>query len=268
MTAGSRIPGFGSEPARRPQYRRRFGLSSDAVRPIFGDVARSHPALVPAPAGGSPAPMPRELAVYQPGLSAPKRFVARLGTSGTVRIGLRPKPVSTKGLIAVSGGAVVGMMVAQPLDAVTFLAPLYGLVLGLGGGAVGWRAIRGRGAVTIEIDAWRPQLDAIDRILQNADLIGQPFASPPALRVALHSALWHAVNAVGQPGDADVLAAFDHQLEALRRATENALVELESPSIDARKAAVSERLADAVSEIELLTGPHRHEIATCDDTIP
>jgi hypothetical protein len=146
-----------------------------------------------------------------------------------------------KGLVSVSAGALGGMMLAQPFDALTFVAPLYGLVLG-----------------TIVVDEWRPQLEAIGRILANADRIGQPFASPAALRVALHSALWHAVQAMGQPGDFDVLFAFDEQLAALRQATEATLVELESPSIEARKAAVSERLAAAVSELQTiptLTGP-------------
>ena len=45
--------------------------------------------------------------------------------------------------------------------------------------------------------------------------------------------------------------AFDEQLAALRDATEATVAELESPSIADRKAAVSERLAAAVSELEL-----------------
>lgn len=72
------------------------------------------------------------------------------------------------------------------------------------------------------------------------------------------------MSAVGEPGDADVLLAFDEQLEALRGATEATLAELESPSIAARKAAVTERLAAAVTEIGL-TPPYLHEIATCED---
>jgi hypothetical protein len=206
--------------------------------------------------------MPQALAVYDPGLSRRGRLVARLGTSRMVTVGLRPRPVSAKGLATVSVGAVLGMMLAQPFDALTYVAPLYGLMVGGVGGAVGWRAVKGRGAVTIIVEQWRPQLDSIGRILQNADLLGQPFASPRALRVALHNALWHAVTAAGQPGDFEVFVAFDHQLTALRHATEATVAEVESPSIEARKAAVSERLAAAVSELvpepalpEPATGP-------------
>jgi hypothetical protein len=157
--------------------------------------------------------------------------------------------VSTKGLVAVCSGAVAGMMLAQPFDVVTYLAPLYGLVVGGVGGGAGWKAVRGRRATTITLEQWRPRLEAINRILHDADRIGQPFVSPPGLRRALHSALWHAAGAVGQPGERDVLGAFDEQLTALRRATEASLVELESPSIAARKADVSERLAAAVTEL-------------------
>jgi hypothetical protein len=169
-----------------------------------------------------------------------------------------------KALVSVSIGAVGGMMLAQPFDVVTFLAPVYGLVAGTTAGATGWAIVRRRRATVIVVDDWRPQLEAIGRILANADRIGQPFASPAALRVALHSALWHAVQAMGQPGDFDVLFAFNEQLAALRRTTEATLVELESPLIEARKAAVSERLAAAVSEIQMhptLIGPTR----TSDD---
>jgi len=206
--------------------------------------------------------VPQALAVYEPGLSGRQRLLARLGTSRTVTWGLSPRPVSTKGLGAVGVGAVAGMMLAQPFDALTFVAPFYGLILGGAGGALGWMAVRGRRATTIAVDDWRPQLDSIGRILRNADRIGQPFVSPRALRVALHAALWHAVNAVGQPGDHAVILAFDEQLAALQGVTEATLVELESPSIDARKAAVSERLAAAVSEIELPV--HVHDTATGD----
>jgi hypothetical protein len=54
-----------------------------------------------------------------------------------------------------------------------------------------------------------------------------------------------------------VLGAFDQQLAALRQATESTLLELEAPLIEARKAAVSERLATAVNEIEFTTGSGR-----------
>jgi hypothetical protein len=202
--------------------------------------------------GAATEVLPQALAIFEPGLSAPQRFLARLGTSRTVTVGIHPRPVSTKGLVSVGVGSVAGMMLAQPFDAVTFLAPVYGLVIGTVGGAAGWVAIRGRRATTIVVDEWRPQLDAISRILQNADRIGQPFASPRALRVTLHSALWHAVTAMGQPGDFDIIMAFDQQLTALRAATEATLAELESPSIEARKAAVTERLAAAVLDMELL----------------
>ena len=116
---------------------------------------------------------------------------------------------------------------------------------------MGWRAVSRRRALTIEVDQWRPQLDAIGRILGNADRIGQPFISPRALRATLHGALWHAVSAADQPGGDEVLATFDAQLTALRQATESTLAELESPSIAARKADVSERLAAVVGELQL-----------------
>jgi hypothetical protein len=202
--------------------------------------------------------MPDALALYEPGQSRRQRLLTRLGTSRTVTLGAGSRPVAMKGLVSVSAGALGGMMLAQPFDAVTFVAPLYGLVLGTMVGAATWTALRRRRATTVVVDDWRPQLEAIGRILANADRIGQPFASPAALRVALHSALWHAVQAMGQPGDFDVLFAFNEQLAALRRATEATLLELESPSIEARKAAVSERLAAAVSELQTiptLTGP-------------
>ena len=194
---------------------------------------------------------PAALALFQPGASRFRRVLARLGTSRTVVLGPHGRPVTMKGLAAVSAGGLVGMMAAQPFDALTFVAPLYGLAAGAAGAGVGWRAVRGRRAVTIEVEQWRPQLDAISRILANADRIGQPFVSPPALRTALHAALWHAVGAVDQPGGDEVLATFDAHLAALRQATETTLVELESPSITARKADVSDRLAAVVGELQL-----------------
>lgn len=209
--------------------------------------------------------MPYALAVYEPGLSGRQRFLAHLGTSRTVTLGVRPRPVSTKGLVSVSVGAVAGMMLAQPFDALTFVAPLYGLILGAVGGAAGWTAVRGRRATTITVDEWRPQLEAIGRILKNVDHIGQPFASPPALRIALHGALWHAVNAMGEPGAHQVLSAFDEQLTALGQATEQTLEELESPTIAARKAAVSERLADAVRELQLTAPMELQQIVAADE---
>ncbi len=246
---------------RRTGYLLRFGLPADAVRPLFAAVARRGPSSGhgPAPTGADDGPV--ALAVYEPGLSGPRRFLARLGTSRKVTVGFYPRPVSAKGLASVGIGAVAGMMLAQPFDALTFVAPVYGLVLGAAGGAAGWVALRGRRATTIAVDDWRPRLEAISRILQNADRIGQPFASPEALRVALHGALWHAVTAVGQPGDDEVLRAFDEQLTALRRTTDATLIELEAPSIAQRKAAVSERLADAVSEIDLTAPVDFHGIA-------
>lgn len=233
------------------EYRRRFGLPAAAVLPLFGQWAPGpHPALR-TPVGSGADAMPQALVLFEPGLSGRRRLVARLGTSRTVTIGIGTRPVRLKGLVAVGVGAVAGTILAQPFDSVTFVAPLYGLVVGGVGAGVGWSALSGRGSTTIEVEVWRPQLDAICTVLRNADRIGQPFASPPALRSALHSALWHAVSAVGEPGDDDVLHAFDDQLEALRVATESALAELESPSIEARKASVSERLAAAVDEMRL-----------------
>ncbi len=221
------------------------------MRPLVGASPGNRPPLVAGPWGAGVDDVPFALVVYEPGLSRRQRLLVRMGTSRTVAFGVHPRPVSTKALVSVSVGAVAGMMLAQPFDTVTFLAPLYGLGIGAVGGAGAWLAVRGRRATTIAVADWRPQLDAIDRILRNADRIGQPFASPRALRAALHSALWHAVNAVGQPGDHDVLGAFDEQLAALADATEATLAELESPSIADRKAAVSERLAAAVRELEL-----------------
>jgi hypothetical protein len=165
------------------------------------------------------------------------------------------RPVSLKALAFVSVGAVTGTIVAQPFDPVTFLAPLYGVVAGAVGAGVAWLAVKGRWSTTIGVEEWRPQLDAIGDTLRNADRIGQPFVSPAALRAALHSALWHAADAAGQAGGRDVVAAFGAQLDALRATTESALGELESPSIAARKAAVSERLAAAVDELTLPPGP-------------
>jgi hypothetical protein len=264
MTAKSGGPARRHMRARRPQYRRRFGLAADAVHPLFSDVNGARPRSALAPRGGAFEATPDALAVFEPGMSATQRFLARLGTSRKVDVAFSPRPVSLKGVFSVGLGGVAGMMLAQPFDVVTFMAPLFGLVVGSVGGAMGWVALRGRRATTIEVETWRPQLDAIARILQNADHIGQPFASPSALRVALHSALWHAINAVDQPGDQDVLIAFDEQLVALQGATEATLVELESPSIAARKAAVSERLADAVSEFDVAPLANIHEIATGD----
>lgn len=250
----------------------RFGLSADAVRPLFGNFPAGarladteHPVRRPPwPATAGDAG-PTVLALYEPGISPWRRLLARLGTSRAVTIGLRPRPVSAKGLASVSIGAVAGMMLAQPFDAVTFVAPLYGLALGCAGGAAAWTAVHRRRATTIVVDEWRPQLDTISRILRNADRIGQPFASPPALRVALHGALWHAVHAVGQPGDGDVLVAFDEQLKALGRATDTTLAELESSSIAARKADVTERLAEVVAELELTPARDPHPLATGDE---
>lgn len=265
MTFSPKTTGRRHYRARRPDYRWHFGLGGDAVRPLFGEVPLRPPMPGPARPGTGPDVMPYALAVYEPGLSGRQRFLAHLGTSRTVTLGLRPRPVSTKGLVSVSVGAVAGMMLAQPFDALTFVAPLYGLVIGAVGGAAGWTAVRGRRATTITVDQWRPQLEAISRILQNVDRIGQPFASPPALRVALHGALWHAVNAMGQPGDHQVLAAFDEQLRALGHATENTLEELESPTIAARKAAVTERLADAVRDLELMAPTDLAPIVAVDE---
>jgi hypothetical protein len=200
---------------------------------------------------------PDALAVYEPGSTRGQRLLARLGTSRTVTVGIGGRPVSAKGLVAVSGGAVAGMMLAQPFDAMTFVAPLYGLVVGSAVGAGAWMAVSGRRATVIAVDDWQTQLENIGRILADADRIGQPFASPPALRAALHGALWQAVTAVGEPGDGEVLGAFDEQLTALRQATATTLAELESPSIEARKAAVTERLAAAVDELGLLGGRPR-----------
>jgi hypothetical protein len=267
LTRWSRSAAESRRGARRPEYARRFGLSGDAVRPLFGDRPGAAGLRPPPPTGPGVGIdlAPDALAVYQPGLSRRQRLVARLGTSRLVTLGRRPRPLQAKGVLAVGAGAVAGTMLAQPFDPVTYLAPLFGLVIGGVGGAAGWISVRGRGSVTITVEQWRPQLDTISRILRNADRLGQPFASPASLRVTLHSALWHAVEAVGQPGDADVLEAFDHQLAALLRATETALSELESPSIAARKAAVSERLADAVSELEMASSWDLHQIVTGDD---
>lgn len=236
-------------PTRPPDYRRRFGLSADAVRPLFA-VAPGRRPVVGLPRSPGSDPAPDALTVYEPGLSGRGRLLARLGTSRSVVLAPGARPVSMKALVFVGAGAIGGTLCAQPFDSVTFAAPLYGLIVGGTGGAVGWLAVRRRRATTIVVEDWRAQLDAVSHILRNADLIGQPFVSPRALRSALHCALWHAVNAVGQPGDHDVLGAFDEQLAALRQATEATLVELESQSIAARKAAVSERLAAAVSDIE------------------
>jgi hypothetical protein len=267
MTVEPKAPGWHDDRVRRPQYRWYFGLGGDAVRPLFGESARAGAPSVPPLRRVGGDPVPYALAIFEPGLSRPGRVLARLGTSSTVTLGLWPRPVSTKGLVSVSVGAVAGMMLAQPFDIVSFLAPLYGLILGAVGGGAGWVAVRGRRATTITVEQWRPQLEAISRILQNADRIGQPFASAPALRLALHSSLWHAVHAVGQPGEGAVLGAFDEQLTALRQATEATLVELESPSIAARKADVSERLAAAVTDLSL-SAPRDRQAMTTGDEIP
>jgi hypothetical protein len=233
------------------ENRRRFGLPPTAVLPLFGEWGPGPVLGRHAGAGLGVEVMPRALVLYEPGLTRPRRFLARLGTSSTVTLGIGARPVPMKALVSVGVGAVAGTVLAQPFDAVTFVAPLYGLVVGGVGAGLGWTALRGRGSTTIEVERWRPQLEAIGTVLRNADRIGQPFASPQALRSALHSALWHAVNAVGEPGERDVLDAFDEQLGALLTVTGEALVELESPSIEARKASVTERLAAAVEDMRI-----------------
>ncbi len=261
MAMKTRTPRRGVSHVRRPQYSRRFGLSADAVHPLFGEPVRGRPAVAPGPRVDLDCP-PSALALYPAGASRFRRLLARLGTSRTVVLGPHGRPVALKGLVSVSAGALVGMMAAQPFDALTFVAPLYGLVAGATAAGVGWRAVRGRRALTIDVEQWRPQLDAIGRILSHADRIGQPFVSPPALRAALHGALWHAVGAVDQPGGDEVLATFDAQLGALGQATETTLLELESPSITQRKAEVSERLAAVVGELELASADP--PVGACD----
>ena len=59
---------------------------------------------------------PQALAVFAPGQSAYQRFLARLGTSGAVSVGVGTRPVPLKGLVSVCLGAVGGMMLAQPFD--------------------------------------------------------------------------------------------------------------------------------------------------------
>jgi len=189
MTIKTRTPRRGTSHLRSPQDRRRFGLSADAVRPLFGERVPGRPVPPPGLSAGPQVGLdspPAALAVYEPGASRSRRILARLGTSRTVVLGPHGRPVALKGLVSVSAGGLVGMMAAQPFDALTFVAPLYGLVVGAVGSGVGWRAVSRRRAVTIEVEQWRPQLDAIRRILENADRIGQPFVSPPALRAVLH----------------------------------------------------------------------------------
>ena len=242
---------------RRPQYRRRFGLPADAARPLDGPAWRS---LAPSGALSAPVrvvasdPTPAALCLYQPGLSVGRRLLARLGTPGSVTVGLPPRPMSTKGLAAAAAGALAGMMLGQLFDAVTFAAPLYGLVLGAGAGGVGWRAVRGRWSAVVAVEAWRAELDAMARILANADRLGQPFVSPPALRRALHGALWEVVTGSDEPGHGAVAAAFDAELAALDEALEAAVVEVQAPAVAQRRAAVTERLAVVVAELERL-GP-------------
>jgi len=231
------------------EYRTRFGLSPAAVLPLFAPRVAGGP--VPAGPYGPGHAVPQALVVYDPALSRRRRLLARLGASRTVAFGVRARPVHVKALAFVGLGGVAGMMLAQPFDVVTFAAPLYGLVVGATAGGAGWVAVRSRGSTTIWVEQWRNQLETVARILHNADRMGQPFVSPPALRSALHVALWHAANAVGEPGDVDVLHALDEQLLSLRVATDSAVAELESPSIAARKAAVSEQLAAAVEEMTL-----------------
>ena len=235
---------------RRAGYRRRFGLPATAVLPLFAPPSPPGAARSTAPPP-SLEPGPVALVVFEPGLSRPRRLLARLGTSRMVTVVPGNRPVSLKAVGFVGIGAVTGTIVAQPFDPVTFLAPLYGMVAGSVAAGVGWRTVKGRWSTTISVEEWQPHLDAMADTLRNADRIGQPFVSAAALRVALHSALWHAADAAGQAGGRDVLEAFGAQLSALRAATESALEELDSPSIAARKAAVSERLAAAVDELTL-----------------
>ena len=250
---------------RGTEFRRRFGLPASAVLPLFGEMSAGRASVVFSPQGAGVDAIPHALVVYEPGMSGPRRLLARLGTSRTVAIGLGSRPVSLKALFFVGAGAVGGTILAQPFDPVTFLAPLYGLVVGGVGAGVGWSALRGRGTTTIAVDHWRGRLDAICAILENADRIGQPFVSPAALRSALHSALWHAADAVGQPGEVDVMEAFDEQLTALHAAIEATLLELDSPTIAARKAAVTEHLAAVVEELEALPPASPGAIAVGDD---
>ena len=234
----------------RPADRRlRFGLPASAVLPLFGERP---PGASPAPsvrAGVGGGPEPAALAVFDPALGTGGRLLARLGTSRTVTVAVHARPVTLKGLASVTLGGLAGMLLAQPFDAVTFLAPVYGLAAGAAAGGAAWVAVRGRGVTVVPVEAWRGRLEAIGRILGNADRLGQPFVSAPALRTMLHSALWHAANAVGEAGEGDVLRVFDEQLVSLEEATDAALAELESASIAARKAAVSDRLAAAVEEL-------------------
>ena len=161
-----------------------------------------------------------------------------------------------------SVGAVAGMMLAQPFDAVTFVAPLYGLVVGR------WAAPRLGGASAVDGPPpsgreWRPQLEAISRIL--------PERRPdrPTFRLPRRPCAWLCIGSLAcRPGHGPARATSmswspsTNSSAALRRATEATLVELESPSIAARKAAVSERLAAAVTELAVDRHPASvHEIA-------
>ncbi|HUY22930.1 MAG TPA: hypothetical protein VMV22_11410 [Acidimicrobiales bacterium] len=252
MTAKPRNTSRRRQRARQEQYRRRFGLPATAVLPLFGPMPPARGSVPFTPQRPALDPMPVALVVFEPGLSRPRRLLARLGTSRLVTVLPGNRPVSLKALVFVGLGAVTGTIAAQPFDPVTYLAPLYGLLVGGVGAGAGWRALRGRWATTIGVDEWRGELDAILGTLQSVDRIGQPFVSPPALRTALHSALWHAADAVGHPGDRDVLDTFTEQLAALRIATGSALAELESPTIEARKAVVSDQLAAAVDQLSLI----------------
>lgn len=234
-------------------YRRRFGLPPTAVTPLYAP----RPAGVQA-AGAralTTAAQPDALVVFDPALGRAGRLWARLGSGRAVTLGVRGRPVAAKGLGWVAVGGVAGMFAAQPFDTVTFTAPLAGLVLGAAAGAAGWRAVRGRGSVTLVVEDWRLELEAVAAVLQNADRLGQPFVSPPALRATLHGALWHAALSQEEAGGRHVRAAFDEQLASLQAATDTALLEIESAAIAARRAAVSERLAAAVEELTLSLPP-------------
>lgn len=227
--------------------RRRFGLPATAVVPLY---APQRAALRGAgPRAVAAAAEPDGLVVLEPGLDGVRRLRARLGAGRTVALGVRGRPLSAKGLGFVGIGAVAGTLVAQPFDVVSFTAPLVGLVAGAAGGAGCWLAVRGRGSVTLAVADWRPELEAIATVLDNAERLGQPFVSPPALRATLHAALWHAALSLDEPGGHHVRADLDEQLASLQAATEGALMELESAAIAARRAAVSERLAAAVEEL-------------------
>lgn len=242
---------------RAGDYRLRFGLPPSSVSPVFAPhVAPRAPAGVPSHrasqrGSGTAGPSPVALVVYSPDLSGFRRLIARLGSNTMRFTGTPTRPVSGKAALFVGAGAIAGVILAQPFDPLTLFAPVYGLVAGGAAAGAGWLAVRGRGSVTILVDEWQPQLDTIREVLRNADLLGQPFVSPSALRSALHSALWHAARAVDEPGGAQVVEAFDDQLHALSSATASALSEIEAPSIEAGKAAVSMHLAEILAEIGL-----------------